>query len=68
LLLILALLAGHLWATIFVALAILVPIVSQVQLYRNPTHKNFLRYIVASNPFVVLIQFASAFIVGGYFN
>ena len=67
-LLVLALLAGHFWATIVVALALVVPIFSQVRLYREPTHKNFLRYIVASNPFVVLIQFVSAFIVGGYLS
>jgi chlorophyll synthase/bacteriochlorophyll c synthase len=50
------------------ALALLIPIVSQVKLYREPTHENFKRYIIASNPFVLLIQFISAFIVGGYFG
>ncbi|MEI7642767.1 MAG: (bacterio)chlorophyll synthase [Chloroflexales bacterium] len=65
-LLALALMAGHVWATVVLALALLIPIVSQVQLYREPTHKNFKRYIIASNPFVLLIQFMSAFIVGGY--
>jgi chlorophyll synthase/bacteriochlorophyll c synthase len=67
-LLALALLAGHLWATIVLALALLIPIVSQVKLYREPTHENFKRYIIASNPFVLLIQFISACIVGGYFG
>lgn len=66
LLLALALAGGHLWATGLVALALLVPITSQVRLYREPTHKNFLRYIVASNPFVLLIQLISALMVGGY--
>ncbi len=66
LLLALSLMAGHLWATVVLALALLIPIMSQVQLYRDPTHTNFKRYIIASNPFVLLIQFMSAFIVGGY--
>ncbi len=65
-LLTMALLAGHLWATAVLALALLIPIMSQIQLYREPTHKNFKRYIIASNPFVLLIQFMSAFIIGGY--
>ncbi|MEI7770372.1 MAG: (bacterio)chlorophyll synthase [Chloroflexales bacterium] len=68
LLLALALLAGHLWATAILTLALLVPIASQVKLYREPTHTNFKRYILASNPFVLLIQFISAFIIGGYFS
>lgn len=67
-LLALALLTGHLWFTGFVLLALLVPIYSQIRLYREPSHKNFLRYMLASNPFVLLIQFISAFIVGGYFG
>ncbi|NTU82168.1 MAG: hypothetical protein HGA45_22785 [Chloroflexales bacterium] len=67
-LLIPTLLAGHLWATVIVAAALLVPLVSQTRLYREPTHKNFFRYIVASSPFMVVIQFISAFIVGGYFG
>lgn len=62
----LALLTGNVWATALVALALLIPIISQVQLYQNPTHRNFQRYIIASNPFVVLLQIASALIVGGY--
>lgn len=68
LLLLLSLWAGYLWATAILALALTIPISSQVRLYREPTHKNFLRYIVASNPFVLIIQFVSAFIVGGYFR
>jgi chlorophyll synthase len=67
-LLALALLAGHMWATIITALALIVPLASQVRLYREPTHKNFLRYIIASNPFVLVLQLMSAFIVGGYFG
>ncbi|NTV63454.1 MAG: UbiA family prenyltransferase [Oscillochloris sp.] len=68
LLLALALLAGHIWAIALVSLALIIPIVSQVQLYRNPTHKNFQRYIIASNPLVVLLQIVSALMVGGYFG
>ncbi len=64
----LALAAGHRWAMALVALALLIPIYSQVQLYRNPTHRNFKHYIIASNPLVVLLQIASALIVGGYFG
>ncbi|MEI8165128.1 MAG: bacteriochlorophyll/chlorophyll synthetase, partial [Chloroflexales bacterium] len=67
-LLALALLAGHMWATIIAALALVVPLASQIRLYREPTHKNFLHYIVMSNPFVLLLQFISVFIVGGYFR
>lgn len=61
-----ALAAGYYWATGVIALALLVPLASQVRLYRTPTHKNFLRYLVASNPFILLIQFLSALIVGGH--
>ncbi|NTW97178.1 MAG: UbiA family prenyltransferase [Oscillochloris sp.] len=68
LLLLLSLWAGYLWATVVLTLALAIPIYSQVRLYREPTHKNFLRYIIASNPFVLIIQFVSAFIVGGYFR
>ncbi len=67
-LLALALIGGHLWAMALVALALIIPLPSQVRLYREPTHKNFLRYIIASNPFILLIQFVSALIVGGYFG
>jgi bacteriochlorophyll/chlorophyll synthetase len=68
LLLALALLAGHVWAILLVLLAMVVPIFSQLQLYRNPTHNNFKIYIIASNPLVVLLQIASALIAGGYFG
>jgi chlorophyll synthase len=67
-LLALALAGGHLWATGVVVLAIVVPLASQLRLYREPTHENFKRYMLASNPFVVLIQVLSAFIAGGYFG
>ncbi|PDW03495.1 (bacterio)chlorophyll synthase [Candidatus Viridilinea mediisalina] len=65
-LLLLALIAGHLWAIIVMVLALVVPLLSQIRLYREPNHRNFQIYILVSNPFVVFIQFASAFIVGGY--
>ncbi|MCU0491584.1 MAG: UbiA family prenyltransferase [Chloroflexaceae bacterium] len=67
-LLVLAAMWGHPYLAGFVLLALVVPIYSQVRLYREPNHKNFLRYMVASNPFVALIQFISAFVVGGYFG
>ncbi len=68
LLLILALALGFTWLIIFVVLALLVPIYTQVRLYQEPTHENFKRYLLVSNPFVLLIQFISAFVVGGYFR
>lgn len=64
----LAYLWGHPWVAGFVLVAIVTPIYNQVKLYRDPSHKNFLRYMLASNPFIVLIQFISAFVVGGYFG
>jgi chlorophyll synthase/bacteriochlorophyll c synthase len=64
----LALMAGQLWATALVALALLLPIPSQVRLYRDPTHKNFQRYMLVSNPLVILILLLAAFSVGGYFG
>jgi chlorophyll synthase/bacteriochlorophyll c synthase len=66
-LLLLALVMGYTWLTIFVALALLAPLSSQFRLYQEPTHENFKRYMIVSNPFVLLIQFISAFVVGGYF-
>ncbi|NTU84581.1 MAG: UbiA family prenyltransferase [Chloroflexales bacterium] len=63
-----ALLAGQLWATAVVALALAAPIPSQVQLYREPTHKNFLRFMIVNNPFAMLLLIMAAFIVGGYFG
>lgn len=59
---------GHLWVAGFVLLAMVVPLYSQIKLYRDPTHDNFKRYILASNPFVLLIQIISALVVGGYFG
>jgi chlorophyll synthase len=63
---ILALLGGHLWATAFILLALVVPIHSQIQLYREPNHENFKRYMLASNGFAVLLQLLGAFLAGGY--
>jgi bacteriochlorophyll/chlorophyll synthetase len=65
-LLVLALLSGHPWAAALVALTILAPLVSQVRLYQEPTHRNFVRYMMISNPLIVLVQLVAAFIVGGY--
>jgi chlorophyll synthase/bacteriochlorophyll c synthase len=45
-----------------------VPIRNQIKLYREPNQKNYVRYLLSSNPFVALIQFVSAFMVGGYFG
>lgn len=59
---------GHVWVAGFVLLSMAVPLYSQIRLYREPTHDNFKRYILASNPFILLIQLISALVVGGYFG
>lgn len=59
---------GYYWVAAFILLAIVAPIRNQVQLYHEPNQKNYLRYLVTSNPFVVLIQVVSALMVGGYFG
>ncbi|MEI8308319.1 MAG: (bacterio)chlorophyll synthase [Chloroflexales bacterium] len=59
---------GSYWVAAFILFAIMAPIYSQVKLYREPNHKNFMRYLIASNPFVAIIQLVSAFLVGGYFG
>lgn len=68
LLMALAFLWGYFWVAAFILLAIVAPIRNQVQLYREPNQRNYLRYLVTSNPFVVLIQIVSALMVGGYFG
>jgi chlorophyll synthase/bacteriochlorophyll c synthase len=68
LLLLLAILWGQYWVAAFILLAIVVPISNQIKLYRDPSQKNYVRYLLSSNPFVALIQFISAFLVGGYFG
>lgn len=68
LLLVLALLWGQYWVAGFILLALVAPIYNQIRLYREPSQKNYVRYLLASNPFVALIQFVSAFLVGGYFG
>ncbi|GAB4447112.1 MAG: UbiA family prenyltransferase [Chloroflexi bacterium OHK40] len=68
LLMLLAILWGQYWVAAFILLAIIVPIYNQVKLYQEPSQKNYVRYLLASNPFVALIQFVSAFLVGGYFG
>jgi chlorophyll synthase/bacteriochlorophyll c synthase len=64
----LALLWGHYWVGGLIGLSIIVPIYSQMQLYKEPSQKNYIRYLVASNPFAALIQIVSGFMVGGYFG
>lgn len=68
LLMVLAIIWGYYWVAAFMLLAIVFPIRNQISLYREPSQKNFLRYLIASNPFVAIIQFVSAFMVGGYFS
>jgi chlorophyll/bacteriochlorophyll a synthase len=68
LLMLLAILWGQYWVAAFIVLAIIVPIYNQIKLYREPSQRNYVRYLLASNPFVALIQFVSAFLVGGYFG
>jgi chlorophyll synthase/bacteriochlorophyll c synthase len=64
----LALIWGYYWVAAFILLSIVVPIRNQIKLYREPNQKNYVRYLLSSNPFVALIQFVSAFMVGGYFG
>ncbi len=68
LLLALAILWGYYWVAALILFAIVAPIRNQVRLYYEPNQKNYLRYLVTSNPFVVLIQIVSALMVGGYFG
>jgi chlorophyll synthase/bacteriochlorophyll c synthase len=64
----LALIWGYYWVAAFILLSIVLPIRNQIKLYREPNQKNYVRYLLSSNPFVALIQFVSAFMVGGYFG
>jgi chlorophyll/bacteriochlorophyll a synthase len=68
LLMMIAIAWGSYWVAAFILFALVAPIYSQVKLYREPNHKNFMRYLIASNPFVAIIQLVSAFLVGGYFG
>ncbi|MGB9738885.1 MAG: bacteriochlorophyll/chlorophyll synthetase [Chloroflexus aggregans] len=67
-LMILALIWGQYWVALFMLLALVAPIYNQIKLYREPTQQNYVRYLLASNPFVALIQIISGFLVGGYFG
>lgn len=67
-LMILALVWGQYWVAAFILLALVVPIYNQIKLYREPDQQNYVRYLLASNPFVALIQIVSGFLVGGYFG
>jgi chlorophyll/bacteriochlorophyll a synthase len=68
LLMLLAIYWGYYWVAGFILMAIVVPIYNQVKLYQEPSQRNYVRYLLASNPFVALIQFISGFMVGGYFS
>lgn len=67
-LMILALVWGQYWVAAFILLALVVPIYNQIKLYQEPNQQNYVRYLLASNPFVALIQIVSGFLVGGYFG
>ncbi|MFV9503243.1 MAG: (bacterio)chlorophyll synthase [Oscillochloridaceae bacterium umkhey_bin13] len=67
LLMILALAWGYYWIAGFIFLSIVVPIYNQLKLYQDPSQKNYVRYLLASNPFVAIIQILSGLMVGGYF-
>lgn len=67
-LMILAWIWGQYWVAAFILLALVVPIYNQIKLYREPNQQNYVRYLLASNPFVALIQIVSGFLVGGYFG
>lgn len=64
----LALWWGHMWVAVFMLVTLIVPIYSQIQLYKEPSHKNFMRYNLIGNPFVSAIQVVSGLVVGGYFG
>jgi len=66
LLMILALLWGYKWVAFSILIMLIVPVYSQIKLYREPSHKNFMRYNLVGNPFVSLIQIISAVVVGGW--
>jgi len=67
-LLVLALIWGQYWVAAFMLLALVAPIYNQIKLYQEPTQQNYVRYLLASNPFVALIQIISGLLVGGYFG
>jgi len=64
----LAYLWGYVWVAGFVLLSLLIPIYSEIRLYRQPAHENFILYILSSNGFLAAIQLVSGFVVGGYFG
>jgi chlorophyll synthase len=68
LLMLLAFVWGQFWVGIFILFALVAPIPNQVMLYRSPSQDNYKRYLLATNPFIVIIQFVTAFLVGGYFG
>lgn len=68
LMMILAFWSGYVWVAGFVLLSLLIPIYSEIRLYRQPAHENFVLYILSSNGFLVAIQLVSGFVVGGYFG
>jgi chlorophyll synthase/bacteriochlorophyll c synthase len=59
---------GHSYVAIFIVIGVVVPIYHQIRLYQEPNHRNFLRYIIASNPFVASIHILSALVVGNFFG
>jgi chlorophyll synthase/bacteriochlorophyll c synthase len=67
-LLVLALIWRQYWVATFMLLALIAPIYNQIKLYQEPTQQNYVRYLLASNPFVALIQIISGLLVGGYFG
>lgn len=68
LLMVLALWWGYVWVALLVLAILIIPIYSQVKLYREPSHKNFMRYNLIGNPFVSMIQMMSALVVGGWLS
>lgn len=67
-LLVLALVWQYTWVALLVFLAMAVPAYSQIKLYKHATHQNFMRFMLASNLFILVIQIVSAFVAGGYFD
>ncbi len=57
---------GHYWLGGLQVVALLVQFNAQRSLYRNPTHNQFKRYLLAGNGFILLIALLAALSFAGY--
>jgi chlorophyll synthase/bacteriochlorophyll c synthase len=67
LMMLLAFAFGYVWFSIVILISIIIPIYSQMKLYQQPNHANFMRFMLASNFFILANQIVSAFVAGGHF-